>query len=240
MNIVSDQEIKDSAGKFARKHKKAIAKRLTDTSKFPAEHNPVSVFMAGSPGAGKTEASKQLLAQEGINKQAIVRVDPDELRSEFEAYNGANSHLFQYGISILVDRILDMLFKQKQSFILDGTLAADYEKSRSNIVRALKKGRYVQIYYVYQEPLLAWDVVQNREKIEGRKIRREDFITQYFAARENVKRLKEEFGSDLKIDLLMKDYDGSNRFYKINVDDINSHIPEKYTKTSLEEIIPLD
>lgn len=236
----TEEDIKSAAEKFAKKNKKAIAKRLTDPNNYLPEKNAVSVFMAGSPGAGKTEASKQLLAHERIKELSIVRVDPDELRQEFEDYNGTNSHLFQYGVSIIVDSILDMLFKQEQSFVLDGTLANNYDKSRSNIARALKKGRFVQIYYVYQEPLLAWDVVQYRERLEGRRIRREDFITQYFAARENVKKLKAEFKSNLKIDLLMKDYDGSNRFYRINVNDIDDHIPEKYTKESLEVIIPID
>lgn len=238
--MVLDEAVTKKAVAFAKKNKKVIAKRLTDPLKFFPEENPVSVFMAGSPGAGKTEASKRLLGYEGINGSSIIRIDPDELRAEFEDYNGKNSHLFQYPISILVDKILDNAFKQKQSFLLDGTLAGEFDKLKQNVDRSVKKSRFVQIYYVYQEPLLAWDVVQKREVVEGRKIKRENFITQYFAARVNVKKLKTLFKKDITVDLLMKDYDGSNRFYRINVDDIDSHIPEKYSKDSLEEIIPFD
>ena len=52
---LTEQEtaIHEEAIKFARKHKKRIAKRITDQSLFPPESDPVSVFMAGSPGAGK-------------------------------------------------------------------------------------------------------------------------------------------------------------------------------------------
>ena len=46
---------RDDAEKFARENKKRIAKALTDKSIFPRESDPVSVFMAGAPGAGKTE-----------------------------------------------------------------------------------------------------------------------------------------------------------------------------------------
>ncbi|MGU9958140.1 MAG: zeta toxin family protein [Arenicellales bacterium WSBS_2016_MAG_OTU3] len=53
-----------------------------------------------------------------------------------------------------------------------------------------KKGRTVQILYVYQEPILAWNFVQSREAVEGRRILPEHFIKQYFAARDVVNKLK--------------------------------------------------
>ncbi len=81
---------------------------------------------------------------------------------------------------------------------------------KKNIERSLSKGRLVQILYVYQQPFLAWNFVQEREAIEGRRIRPETFIEQYFSAREVVNRLKGEFGSNIKVDLLMKNNDNSN------------------------------
>ncbi|MEA3259761.1 MAG: zeta toxin family protein [Pseudomonadota bacterium] len=100
---LTEQEtaIREEAIKFARKHKKRIAKRITDQSLFPPESDPVSVFMAGSPGAGKTEASIELLERLG-EENAVLRVDPDDLRREFAAYEGNNSWLFQPAVSILV------------------------------------------------------------------------------------------------------------------------------------------
>ncbi|XVN17010.1 zeta toxin family protein [Pseudomonas corrugata] len=50
----ADHAISEDALRFARSNKKAIAKRLTDKVLYPPEEAPVSVFMAGSPGAGKT------------------------------------------------------------------------------------------------------------------------------------------------------------------------------------------
>lgn len=108
--------IQERTIEFARRKKNEIARRLTDLSIYPPEDKPVSVFMAGSPGAGKTEASKVLLEEFG---ESILRIDPDDLRSEFADYSGNNSWLFQAGISILVDKVHDLALKQKQSFLLD-------------------------------------------------------------------------------------------------------------------------
>lgn len=56
-----EKAIQDKAVAFAKKHKKVVAARLTDIDRYTPERQPVSVFMAGSPGAGKTEASMELL-----------------------------------------------------------------------------------------------------------------------------------------------------------------------------------
>ena len=231
-------DIKNEAIRFARKNKKEIAKRLTNPQVFLPDQEPVSVFMAGSPGAGKTEASKALLDElENVEKsRKVLRIDPDELRPEFEHYSGDNAWLFQPAVSILVDKIHDLALKQRQSFILDGTLS-NYEKAVNNIDRSLKRKRRVQILYVYQAPEQAWGFVQAREKTEGRKILPEQFINQYFAARENVNKLKNRFGKNISVDLLLKEIDGSGKLYKAGIDQIDNHIPEKYTRTDIEKLI---
>ena len=70
-----EKEIQSAALDFSRKNKKDIAKRLTDKSRFLPEDEPVSVFMAGSPGAGKTEASIELLAIVEESFAEILRID---------------------------------------------------------------------------------------------------------------------------------------------------------------------
>ena len=100
--------------------------------------------MAGSPGAGKTEASKALIADLQPEGSEILRIDPDDLREEFEDYTGANSYLFQRAVSILVEKLHDFALKQKQSFLLDGTLS-NHEIAEKNIGRSLDKKRFVQI-----------------------------------------------------------------------------------------------
>jgi predicted ABC-type ATPase len=190
--------IRDRAKVFARKNGKAISADRTDVGIYPSDPHPVSVFMAGSPGAGKTEASKALL--ENVEKKGTktVRIDPDELRDLFEEYSGDNAWLFQAATSILVDKIHDRILKNEQSFLLDGTLS-NYDIARKNIERSLKRGRFVQILYVYQDPSMAWDFVKIREKLDGRRILPEHFIEQYFAARKVVNQLKEDFGKDIVV-----------------------------------------
>ncbi|WP_458128340.1 zeta toxin family protein [Pseudomonas sp. Z2-11] len=230
----ADQAVHEDALRFARSNKKAIAKRLTDKALYPPEEAPVSVFMAGSPGAGKTEASIALVNL--FADSAILRIDADELRSEFPAYAGANSWLFQGGVSILVDKMLDFALDQRQSFILDGTFS-NIDVARRNVDRSLRKGRFVQIPYVYQSPVLAWGFVNAREAAEGRRIRKEHFIKQYFAARDVVNALKLEYRGDVHVDLLLKHIDNSGRLYKAGVDKIDYHIPEQHTRADLEAML---
>lgn len=233
----AEQHIWDEAIAFARSNKKTIGRRLTNKELYPPEEEPVSVFMAGSPGAGKTEASIALVNL--FADTAILRIDPDELRNEFAAYTGGNSWLFQGGVSILVEKILDFAIEQKQSFLLDGTFS-NLEVARRNVERSLKRGRFVQILYVYQNPVLAWGFVKAREEAEGRRIRPEHFVDQYFAARDVVNALKLEYGGDVHVDLLLKHIDNSGRLYKAGVDKIDYHIPEQYTRADLTAMLGLE
>ena len=240
MPLTDEQEkIKQAALEFAKGNKKAIAKRLTDTARFVAEENPVSVFMAGSPGAGKTEASIELIAKLANNDAEVLRIDPDELRSELPGYTGDNSWLFQGGVSIVVEKIHDLALDQKQSFLLDGTLSK-FDIAKRNIERSLKRGRTVQILYVYQEPMLAWAFVRAREQAEGRQIKPEDFIEQYFAARDVVNQLKKEFGTAIRVDLLLKNNDNSHRAYEAGIERIDNHVPEKYTRDDLKRLLNVE
>lgn len=232
----ADAQLAAEAVQFARDHRKAIARDRTDPERFPPESEPVSVFMAGSPGAGKTEASIELV--ERFPGWQIIRIDPDELRELFPGYNGSNAWIFQPAVARVVYAILDRAFSQGQSFVLDGTLAS-YEVAKGNVDRSLAKGRQIQILYVYQDPMLAWGFVQAREAAEGRRIRPEHFVEQYFGAREVVNRLKREYGSNLRVDLLMKNNDNSNRFYRAGVDQIDHHIPERANRAELERTLGL-
>ena len=228
-----ERKIAETALAYAKKHRTKISRRLTDRSIFAPEENPVSVFMAGSPGAGKTETSIELLAAEAMNDKRVLRIDPDELRKELPGYNGSNSWLFQRAVTSIVERIHDLALKQQQSFLLDGTLSS-FKVATKNIDRSLRKGRAVQILYVYQEPHQAWSFVLARETAEGRRILPTDFIRQYFDARDVVNKIKTQYGKAVQVDLLMKNNDGSQQFYRAGIDQIDNHVPEKYSAADLE------
>lgn len=235
----AEDAIRKGAIDFARSNKKRLCRELTDPAIFMPEERPVAVFMAGSPGAGKTESSKELIAEFERDGHRVLRIDPDELRCHFPNYDGRNSSLFQPAVSILVDRMLDLAHEQRQSFLLDGTLS-DYDRAHKNVLRCLKKGRTVQILYVYQDPRLAWEFVQAREREDGRRIPLESFIEQYFAARTVVNALKVQFGPDVAVDLLVKPHDQSTKLFKAGIDKIDYHVPEKYTADDLRQLLVMN
>jgi len=111
------------------------------------------------------------------------------------------------------------------------------EKAVFNIDRSLARNRFVQIYYVWQDPLQAWEFVKKREEVEGRNIPKDRFIEQYFAARDTVNALKQKYGKKVQIDLLIKNIDGSDKSYHANIDNVDNHVKERYTRETLNDLL---
>ena len=234
--MTDDEHIEREVVEFAKTHKKEIARELTDIKRFPPDATPVSVFMAGSPGAGKTESSLRLIERLSGDGHSVLRIDADDLRTRFGNYTGKNSTLFQYATSIIADKMQDLAIEQCQNYVFDGTLS-NLERARENIKRSLDHGRVVQVLYVYQDPLQAWKFVLAREQRDGRTIPKESFVDQYFLARENANILKREFGRQIRIDLIVKNIDGTDFKYKENISDIDSHMSERYTQDTLRQLL---
>ena len=234
MATVSDEQVQAQATAWAKAHRKAFAREFTDLERFPGEVDPVAVFMAGSPGAGKTEASKAMAKEVG----SFLRIDPDEFRVKVPGYEGANSWLVQPAVSLLVEAILDCAFKQKQTFLLDGTLSSQAVAER-NVQRAVDKGRSVQIIYVYQDPKLAWAFVQAREMLEGRRIPPDRFVHQFFESRKVVEQLKVKFGKAIKVDVILKDIDGAKGKFHGNVSDLASVAPLRHSEEDVRRLVTL-
>lgn len=238
---MKEVEIKRVAEDFARTHKKDIAQKLTDPVRYLPDDLPISAFMAGSPGAGKTEYSKHIIELlERNNEHKVIRVDADELRSYMPGYTGSNSRLFQTAISIIVDKIQDTALEQKQSFLLDGTLSK-YDKAADNINRALGKGRLVLIFYVYQKPEVAWQFTQAREATEGRNIPKEVFIEQFIESRNTVNRIRETFDKGVLIFLVTKNFITHVVEHVIEItkdgQQIDDCLEQRYTKEELLKIL---
>jgi predicted ABC-type ATPase len=238
--MLSEEElgIENRALAYAKKNRTSICRELTDKEVYLPEECPVSVFMSGSPGAGKTEFSTDVVNQLETNGTKILRLDPDELRDEFEEYDGSNSYLFQRAVSLLIERSLDYIYKNKQSFLLDGTLAS-YNVAEKNIKRSLDKKRNVLVLFVFQRPELAWQFVEAREKVEGRKIKPEHFVAQYFGAQEVIQNLKENFGKSIRVDVVLKDNDGKTKNHHSNVDSLAPYLKPFIGKDEVEKIVGL-
>lgn len=143
---------------YARMHKDKFISDITKNKKISLDKT--AVFMAGSPGSGKSEIASSISSM----YPDYVIIDADYFRSKFPDYNGQNSSLFQKASSWLVEQAFLHMIDNGYSFILDATFALI--SSNSNIKRVIKKDYKPIIFYVYQEPLVAWDFTKRREKVE--------------------------------------------------------------------------
>src|SRR5476651_463458 len=133
-------DIPAEARKYIKSHSMELCLKFADISRYPPYTTPSSFFMAGSPGAGKTEWSKSFIKTliEKEPQRKIVRIDPDEIRESIPNYIPEQAVLFQSATSLGVEKLLDYVFKNNQDFLLDGTFA-HYDSSCKNIERSLSK-----------------------------------------------------------------------------------------------------
>jgi len=234
--------ITQNAIKYVKENSKKIIQEIVGNKASFGKNKlfSVSVFMAGSPGAGKTEMSKksiEIIERDPDAKayEKITRIDPDDIREKLPLYNGKNSHLFQAACSIAVDRIHDYVLKNNFDFLLDGTFS-NYNKARENIYRSVKRKRLVFIYYVYQDPIVAWGFTKKREQIDGRHIPKDAFIDHFFNAKENVSKIKKEFKDLVKVRVIERNL--RTNYSKIGLDvDIDNYIKIGYTKKELNKLL---
>lgn len=223
-------------------------------SKNPLQLGFITIFMAGSPGSGKTEFSQRYLPilmnldggapkrlkELGIDPSQlgtfIVRIDVDEIREFLPQYRRGkegdgkgNAHVIQSAANKGLDMLRDYCFENEISFLHDGTFG-NLKTMRELIRRSLATKREVQIYYLYLDPLTAWDFTKAREFIEGRNILKDKFIDQYYSSRENVDAIKSEFKGKVKIHCVLKNVENQVEEVAFNVPSIDSYLRINYTK----------
>ncbi|MFT0189772.1 zeta toxin family protein [Candidatus Enterococcus avicola] len=186
-----------------------------------------AVFMAGSPGAGKSEVAMGLAE----NYDNHVIIDADYFRTQFPDYNGKNSSLFQKASSWLVEQAFKYVLNQGYSFILDATFAI--LSAEKNISRALKNHFRVTIFYVYQDPKVAWSFTQKRELAEGRHVPKKAFINTFFKSRENIAKVKSKH-PDVLLHIIIKDYINNISEVHYATDNLDLFLPLQYDKEDLE------
>lgn len=235
-DLLSEEELKiekDSI-EYVKNNRKLIQELFADVKKYPyVEENPMSIFLAGSPGAGKTEFARRFIKD---FKKPIVHIDPDEIRKIIPISCNNNATLLQRASALGVEKVYDYVMNNDQDVILDGTLI-DYKKAFINIERSIRHKRIVYIYYIYQDPIIAWDFTKKREAIEHRGIPKDFFIRAFFQAKDNVNKLKEEFGKSLQLNLIIKDFENNSIKFELNIEKIDSFLKISYTRESLEKLL---
>ncbi|HZJ41274.1 MAG TPA: zeta toxin family protein [Candidatus Saccharimonadales bacterium] len=234
MNDISEQ-----AYRLIKKNKKQIINQFIPES-ASTNKRPIFMFMAGAPGAGKTEFSKNLIKilTKKIVVNGMIRIDADEIRELFRdiGYNGKNSDLFKRGCIKGVEILYDRCLKKKYHTVLDGTLSF-VNIARRNIDAALKVGAKVFIVYVYQDPVIAWGFSQIREQKEGRRIEKAFFVKSLFDSIKNVNMLKQEYGNKIEVWLVEKNFAHNVENIKYNVDNIDSYLKIAYNSDTLINIL---
>ncbi len=232
---MDDESIRKQALQWVRDNKNKLFDELLIESGYSPDatyYPPAASFMAGTPGAGKTEVSRRFLEQ---FTKTPIRIDADDFRQKIPGYNGSNSHIIQPAASLAVDKLLEKILKLKYSFVLDGTFSI--AKSIENLKRADRRNYSLQIFFVYQDPVRAWEFTKVRQVREGRYVPKDAFINSYFASRDNVVRAKQLFKDKLTVFLIVKDYVNQTETIYDDVDDIDKYLPQIYTKEELQEII---
>lgn len=228
-----EQTLMDEAERYIKDHKQELIKLFADPDVYRSDEHPLSLFMAGSPGAGKTEVSKRLIDQ--FEGNPPVRIDADEIRPLFPNYTGGNSHIFQSACTIGVHKLFDYVIDHNFNVILDGTFA--YGRAMDNIERSLKHGRRVIVWYLYQDPIVAWKFAKIREIEEGRRVPKDVFISAFVRAQENANLAKVQFGQAIELNMIIKDFEKDTEEILLKIDSIDKYLPRVYSKEELENIL---
>ncbi|MFA6974123.1 MAG: zeta toxin family protein [Parcubacteria group bacterium] len=255
-----DKKTQQEAIKYIESHSEELIDRFI-VNKRPLPLGVLTFFMAGSPGAGKTEFSRRYMPAAidknnrkiansfrkmgiDINKvdTLFVRIDVDEIREFMPQYVKTNAQTCSIGNAHIVQKAatkgLDILrkycFKNDISFLHDGTFG-NYNTMRDLIKKSLRSGREVEIFYIYLDPLEAWKLTEAREFVEGRNIIKDKFVDQFFASRENVDKIKQEFGNKVKLNCIIKDKENKVEEIRLNVDNVDKFIKKYYNKKSIPD-----
>lgn len=198
--------------------------------------NPSAIFMAGLPGAGKTEFSKNLVGIIGGAK--AVRIDMDEIASQIKDYTSEKADKYREPATRLLNGVLDRVIHDRIEFVLDGTFGSN--NAIKNIERAVKHGYSIKVVYIVQDPKLAWEFTKAREKVEHRSITQVGFIKVYFNIVKNINEMVPLLKNNDKItlDIVWKNENNLIDLWLPNVrEGIDKLVRTSYNNKTLKEYI---
>ena len=232
-------DVNKKALTYVRENWRNLVVNYCNLDEYPPVPKPVTIFMAGCPGVGKTEYSRGLVKQLEIQfyPEKFIRLDVDELREIMPGYVGTNSDEVQPACSKLFTKIYDHIRHNNQHAVIDGTFSG--KGSVENVRVALERGRSVGITYLYQDPFIAWEYAKKREKLEGRTVSKDYFISAFLDSIDMVNKVKEEFEQKITLDVSIKN--GDNDFVKkshFNVPSLKGYIKHTFAADFLQRNLP--
>jgi len=189
--------------KWSKENRKKLCRDFL-SKKEVKKWQKIALFMAGSPGAGKTEFIRRLLSDD--QKVWYYILDLDEIRSWMPWYKWKYAEKYtQWAIKIL-EMLIDDCIHNEYPFVLDGTFTSTKAMER-NIERLINKSYKIGVFYIHTVPELAWLYTLYRWKDEWRLIPVSRFIRDYYLAPENICLFWEKYHEAIDIYIVNKKYE---------------------------------
>ncbi|MDD3794066.1 MAG: zeta toxin family protein [Candidatus Gracilibacteria bacterium] len=158
-----------------------------DKFKTNGDITPSVIFLAGAPGAGKTEFIESI-----ENNHNFIIIDIDKYRILFDGYAGKNASEFQGLSTKVANKIYSYCIKNDLNVIVDGTFGNE-NVVEQNISMCIKHKRDFGVVLIYQDPLLSYYYTKLRE-IEGkRNVPKDVFIEKFLNSINNAFEIKKKY-----------------------------------------------
>ncbi len=172
----------EDAKRWVKLNRKKVATRFFE--QFKPLESKIAFFMAGIPGAGKTEFAENTIRE---SSPVLMPIEHDKLVEYIDEYKPENYYSYRKAGSGLVSEVFQQSIRNGYAFIFDGTLSN--KNGIRNVSKALKAGYEVYIVYIIQEADVAWQLTQARELVVKRAIEKQGFIETCNKINENLLRL---------------------------------------------------
>jgi UDP-N-acetylglucosamine kinase len=166
-----------------------------------------------------------------LNKEPhLIHIDIDDIRNFFKpvGYSGQNAENFQKPSGRGVHILFNEAVRRGFSIILDSNFA-DFDMARQNIQRLIKRGYFVSMNYIYNEPQKCLEYAQMRESVTKRKVPIDIIQESLKNSFETTFAIKALFGDGVILNLLHRiknaEYSdiSSTEFFDILADDTGGH-----------------
>lgn len=214
----------------ANKSKKQLVAQIVKDVKPAPDNEPLAIYAAGIPGAGKTEFLDRLFA----DTANIVRIDMDEIVKMFDEYTPEGYYKFRGAANIIVDEAVIYCRKHPLDFVLDGTFGSS--RAIDNIRSSLKRHKVI-VYYVWKEPSLAWQHTKDPQLITKRGVNKSGFIDACINVPKNLQSVRQKFNDKISIAAIKKDLKSDNFQMTRDGAEIDKLLEVRYTRNNLEMII---